>query len=117
MKVVYVAGPFRGPHAWAIENNIRRAEEAGFEVAKLGAMPLIPHTNTRYFHGALPDQFWLDGTLALMYKCDAAYFIEGWEKSSGAREEHAQCIARGIPVFYDLVDLGDWLNPLNSKGA
>ena len=25
MKVVYVAGPFRGPSSWDIENNIRRA--------------------------------------------------------------------------------------------
>jgi hypothetical protein len=109
MKVVYVAAPFRGPHAWAIESNVRIAEQAGFEVAKLGAMPLIPHTNTRFFHGALSDQFWLDGTLALMYKCDAVLFTGDWEKSSGCREEHRQCQLRGIPIFYSLDDLQVWL--------
>jgi len=109
MRVVYVAGPFRGPHAWAIEQNIRRAEEAGFEVAKLGAMPLIPHTNTRYFHGALPDQFWLDGTVELLYRCDAALFIEGWENSSGSRNEYEECKRRGIPAFTTLQELAVWL--------
>jgi hypothetical protein len=109
MKVIYVAGPFRGPHAWAIEQNIRRAEELGMEVAKLGAMPLIPHSNTRFFHGALPDEFWLKGTLALLYKCDAAIFLDNWEASSGAREEHRACEERGIPCLHSLHQLGVWL--------
>lgn len=26
MKVIYVAGPFRAPNSWEIEQNIRRAE-------------------------------------------------------------------------------------------
>lgn len=109
MKVVYIAGPFRGPHAWAIEQNIRRAEETGLEVARLGAMPLIPHSNTRFFHGALPDQFWLDGTLALLYKCDAALFLNNWKTSSGARTEHEECKKRGIPCLYTLADMVHWL--------
>lgn len=110
MKVIYIAGPFRGPHAWAIEQNIRAAEEQGFEVAKLGAMPLIPHTNTRFFHGALPDEFWLAGTLALLYKCDAALFLSTWENSSGARAEHEACEERGIPCLHSLRELVTWLS-------
>ena len=32
MKVGYIAGPFRGPNSWEIENNIRRAETLALEV-------------------------------------------------------------------------------------
>lgn len=109
MKVVYIAGKFRGPDAWVIENHVRRAEEAGFEVARLGAMPLIPHSNTRFFHGALPDQFWLDGTLELLRRCDALLTVEGWEQSQGAREEVEEAKRRDIRVFHSLEDLGPWL--------
>jgi len=70
MKVAFIAGPFRGKNAWEVEQNIRRAEEVGFEVAKLGIMPLIPHTNTRFFDGTLTDEFWLEGTQELLKRAD-----------------------------------------------
>jgi hypothetical protein len=88
MKVIYIAGPFRAPTAWGIEQNVRRAEEVGLIVARAGAMPLIPHTNTRFFHGECTEQFWVDGTLELLRRCDGAIFIPGWEESSGARGEY-----------------------------
>lgn len=36
MRIIYVAGPFRGSNAWEIEQNIRRAEAVGLAVAKVG---------------------------------------------------------------------------------
>ena len=109
MKIVYVAGPFRAPTTWQVEQNVRRAEEMGLEVARLGAMPLIPHTNTRFFDGELPDQFWLDGTMALLRACDAVMLVPGWERSSGARAERKDALARKVPVFSDLFALRQWL--------
>ncbi len=112
MKVVYVAGPFRGPTAWAIESNIRRAEEVGLEVARLGAMPIIPHSNTRYFHGEGEDQFWLDGTMELLRRCDAIVLCPGWERSSGSRGEKAEAERLGFPAFEWPVDrelLAAWI--------
>lgn len=109
MKVVYVAGPFRGPNGWRIEQNVRRAEEYGFKIAELGAMPIIPHANTRFFHGALPDEFFLEGTLELLRRCDAIFLTPGWEMSSGSRGERNEAHARGIPDFYELGALRHWL--------
>lgn len=103
MKVVYIAGPFRGAHAWAIAENIRAAERVGFEIAKLGAMPLIPHANTAHFHGALPDQFWLDGTMELLRRCDGVVFMEGWEDSEGCRREHDEACRLGLSTWYDVM--------------
>lgn len=109
MKVVYVAGPFRGPDSWAIENNIRRAETLALEVWRLGAAAVCPHTNTRFFQGAAPDNVWLDGDLAILGKCDALLMTADWERSSGARAEHDFAKERGLPVFYGLDALADWL--------
>lgn len=112
MKVVYVAGPFRGPNHWEIENNIRRAEALALEVWRHGAAAVCPHTNTRFFDGAAPDRVWLDGDLAILAKCDAILMTPDWERSSGASAERQFAIDRGMPVFHSLYELAQWLAPV-----
>lgn len=109
MKVVYVAGPFRGPNAWEIEENIRRAERLALQVWRSGAAALCPHTNTRFFQGAADDAVWLDGDLELLARCDAVILTPNWRESSGARAEHGFATSRGIPVFHEIRDLTDWM--------
>lgn len=111
MKLVYVAGPYRAKTMWGVEQNIRKAEAVGMEIAKSGlAYPVIPHCNTRgYFEETQGDQFWLEGTLELMRKCDAVMLTEGWEKSSGTRGEIKEAWRISLPVFDDLVDLDAFL--------
>jgi hypothetical protein len=109
MKLIYVAGPFRGETAWDIEQNTRRVEELGLKIAHLGHMPLMPHCNTRFFHGQCDDQFWIDGTLLLLSKCDAMLVAPGWEESSGTKGEISYCQKHDLPYFYTLEDLKIWL--------
>ena len=109
MRVVYVAGKFRGPSHWAIAENIRAAERVALEVWRLGAAALCPHANTAHFQDAAPDHVWLEGDLALLDKCDALVTVENWTDSTGAKAEVAHAIAGGIPVFHSLGDLGAWL--------
>lgn len=109
MKIVYIAGRFRGPTAWDIECNIREAEHVGLAVAQLGAAPLIPHSNTRYFHGTCTEQFWLDATMALLRKCDAVITVWNWIASTGACAEVAEAKALDLPVFHELPELEAWL--------
>lgn len=111
MKVIYVAGPFRGPSAWAIEQNIRRAEELALEVWRAGYACICPHTNTRFFQGAAPDHVWLEGDLELVCRCDALLLTEDYARSSGARAEREYAVARGIPVFESLQTLVDTFPP------
>lgn len=112
MKVIYVAGPYRGPNAWAIAQNIRRAEELALDVWRLGAVALCPHLNSMHFDGVLPDETWLNGDLELMSRCDAVILAPGWHASSGAQAEVQQARGR-IPVFECLGNLAWWLG----KGA
>ena len=109
MKIVYIAGPYRGPTAWDIERNVRRAEERAYEVFQLGAMPLVPHANTRFFHGQGPDEFWIQGTLELLRRSDALILVDGWTRSTGARGEVVDAREHGMPVFQSIPDLAVWL--------
>lgn len=109
MRVIYVAGPFRGPNSWVIEENIRRAERLALEVWRCGAAALCPHANTRFYQGAAPDDVWLEGDLAMLGRCDALIVTEDWERSTGARAEVDFARARDIPVFFTLIDLACWL--------
>lgn len=109
MNVVYVAGKFTGATQWAIAQNIRKAEEAGIEIARLGAMPLIPHANTANFHGELTTAFWYEGTLELLRRSDAVFLLPNWEVSKGARDEHKEAVRIGMPLFKNIQDLAGWL--------
>ncbi len=116
MKVIYIAGPFRGPNAWVIEQNIRRAEELALAVWRSGAAALCPHTNTRFFQGAADDAVWLEGDLELLRRCDAVLVTPDWQRSTGAQEfEVTFAGLHEIPIFYDLLLLQQWLAVVNAS--
>jgi len=116
MRVVYVAGPFRGNTTWEIECNVRRAEEYALSIWRLGAVALCPHANTRFFHKSAPDEIWLEGTLELLRRCDAVFVIPNSEKSQGTRCEITEAERLGLPVFGDLGHLGLWIRGVVPQG-
>lgn len=98
--LIYVAGPYRAPTAWQRDENIHRARRCGVEIARTGiAYPVIPHGNTAHFDGEAPDALWLEGTIALMKRCDGVVMIPGWRASAGARDERSVAFASSIPVL------------------
>ncbi len=106
VKLIYIAGPLFAADDWQIRQNIHRAAQVGFEVAKRGACPVIPHTNTgAVFMGTLTHEFWYDATMELMRRCDAIVMEPGWEKSKGAAAEAAEASDRGMPIFAVYEDL------------
>ena len=100
IKVVYVAGPFRGASAWEIEQNIRRAEELALEAWKTGVAVICPHINTRFFQGAAPDNIWLEGDLELVRRSNAVLTTPDWQRSIGARKEVDLANELKLPVFH-----------------
>lgn len=109
MKLIYVAGPFRGANSWEVECNIRRAETLALEVWRLGAAAICPHTNTRFFSGAAADSVWLDGDIEILRRCDAMILVDGWERSAGTRAEVLFAGKNSICICHSLRDLEFWL--------
>lgn len=100
MKVIYIAGKYRGPNAWAIEQNIRAAEDVAARVWAAGMVALCPHANARHMiEGVVTDEHALAGTLELMRRCDAVLLVSNWRDSAGARAEVEEAERIGLPVF------------------
>jgi len=98
--LVYIAGPYRAPTTWEIHKNIHNARVWGVVVARAGAYPMIPHSNTAHFDGAVEgDDFWLQGTLEMMRRCDGVFLTPGWTRSSGSRAEKLEAESYGIPIL------------------
>lgn len=116
MQVVYIAGPFRAKSkyvdghqdAWEVQQNVMRAMALSLEVWRAGAAAVCPHANSMFFTAAAVDDVWLDGDLAILAKCDAMIMTPDWERSSGARAEHAFAKDLGLPIFYDVPTLKAW---------
>lgn len=110
MKLVYVAGPYRGAKPFNVKQNIMAADLFGMEVCKTGALPVIPHCNTAGYEGIQDDQYFLDATMELCRRCDALITLPTWERSSGARAEVAEMKRLGKPVFHSIEALEEWLS-------
>jgi len=80
---------------------VEAARDLGLRVAHAGGYPVIPHTMTAEFDKQLTDEFWLDGTMALLKKCDAMVLTNNWEQSSGARAEQVWATENRMPWWVD----------------
>ena len=117
MKLVYIAGPYRAALGRSVEQNIRAARRMGIQVVAqcIGCYPVIPHMNTANFDleedlVMVGDQFYLDGSMALMRKCDAVLLVypDAMQDSVGTRHEVETATVRQIPVFTTLHGLKQW---------
>jgi hypothetical protein len=119
MKLIYVAGPYR-PYTCAdgtwvgTSMNIRNAEVTAVnlvnELGHLGLFPVVPHLNTRGFESQVKknsDQYFLDGTMALLERCDAVLLTmpNADEVSSGTKAEVHRAYQLGIQVYHSFDSL------------
>jgi hypothetical protein len=109
IPVVFVSGPYSAKSGWEVECNIRRAEELALKVWELGAAVICPHTNARFFNGVCSEAVFIEGDLALLYRCDALITTDDWERSVGARGEIEFCKVNNILVFHALGELEIWI--------
>lgn len=113
MKLIYIAGPYR-PYTCAdgtwvgTSMNIRNAEVTAVnlvnELGHLGLFPVVPHLNTRDFENQVKqndDQYFLDGTMAMLERCDAVLLTmpNADEVSSGTKSEVHRAYQLGIQVY------------------
>ena len=98
MRVVYIAGKFRGATPWQVQQNVCAAEEAALAVWRMGLFALCPHKNTEHFDKELADVF-IEGTKEMLRRCDAVLLVPGWTASVGALGELTEARRLGLPVF------------------
>lgn len=113
MKLIYIAGPYR-PYTCAdgtwvgTPMNIRNAEVTAVnlvnELGHLGLFPVVPHLNTRDFENQVKqndDQYFLDGTMAMLERCDAVLLTmpNADKVSSGTKAEVHRAYQLGIQVY------------------
>lgn len=113
MKLIYIAGPYRpytNAHGALVDtaHNIRIAEMTAVHLVDalghLGLFPVVPHLNTRDFENQVKknhDQYFLDGTMAMLERCDAVLLTmpNADEVSSGTKSEVHRAYQLGIQVY------------------
>ena len=113
MKLIYIAGPYRpytNAHGALVDtaHNISIAEMTAVHLVDalghLGLFPVVPHLNTRDFENQVKknhDQYFLDGTMAMLERCDAVLLTmpNADEVSSGTKAEVHRAYQLGIQVY------------------
>lgn len=102
MKLVYVAGKYRGRTHNDVAQNIAAAREVAVHLWGLGYAVICPHTNSAFMSGAAPEDIFLSGGLEMVRRCDLVVLVEGWQASQGTAQEIEVARSCGIPVFSDL---------------
>ncbi len=101
MKVIYIAGKFRGKNHWEIHQNVINAEFAIPKLIEMGYAPVCPHKLTENLQDLFPDQTYLDICLELLRRCDAIYMLSNWRSSVGSCEELRMAKLWNKEVIYE----------------
>jgi hypothetical protein len=112
MKLIYIAGPYRATCALKTQRNIFAAENLGKQLTLQcpNYYPVIPHMNTAlwgYDAGLInvPGQYYLDGTMEMMRRCDGVLVVPNYLRSQGTIAEIAEAERLGIPVYYSVTQV------------
>ena len=109
MKVIFIAGKYLGVNHSDTYMHIDVARREAEFVWSRGAIAVCPHLNSSWMGGVCDEQYFYDGYLELVKRCDAVYTCWNWRDSKGAPEEVKLAISIGIPVLHDRGSLMDWL--------
>lgn len=106
MKLVYLAGPYRGkskfkPLNWLQRQiNIYKAARVARELWKMGFAVICPHMNSKNFDGICPEENFLDGDVEILSRCDFVVVLPDWSSSLGTTNEIMEAKAEEIPYYF-----------------
>lgn len=107
--LIFCACKYTEPATYKIQRNIWTASLYSQEVALVGGVPLCPALIGANFEGLQDYLWWSEAYLTLLRRCDAVFMVPGYERSNGATKEEVEALRLGMPVFYNLQDLKEWI--------
>lgn len=100
-NILYVSGPYTATDQNpSVEHNIQDAWRVAFKYWRLGYAVICPQANSYHMDAASYQDF-IEGTMEMMERCDGVVMMKGWEKSNGARGEHARALELKLPIHYE----------------
>jgi hypothetical protein len=98
VSMCYIAGKYRGKTSAEIKENIMIAEWYQLQLTKMYPQYfyICPHSNTAFLDGSQSDEYFLDGTMELLRRCDAIYMLPSWQGSEGSKKELKEANRLGI---------------------
>lgn len=105
MYKVFISGPYSQGD---IAINVKTAMDIAYKLMKKGYAPYCPHL-THFLHMNHPQPYekWLELDKEYLILCDAVYRFPG--ESDGADKEVELATEKGIPVFYTIEELINYL--------
>ena len=109
--IVYVSGPYSADSDEEIQDNCLIARKYALDIWNAGHYCVSPHMNTWRLEkqgckAHYNDYLKLDFQLICI--CNAIFMLPNWEKSNGACKEKEFAEEIGLPVYYDLKDIGKY---------
>lgn len=96
---LYVSGPVTG----VAGDNLPAFADARRRLRSVGYAARIPHEDVR--PGTSWEAAMRTSLMAILAQADGLAMLDGWERSRGARAEHAMAVTLGMPV----AEVGEWV--------
>lgn len=117
---VYVAGPIQGPDLIHALANLEYGQKRTAEIFQLGFSPFPVFSDFAFVQKVRPVpniRSIYEYSLAWLLVADAMLVIEGWEKSTGCRQELKVAQEHGIKICFDTHELCAWADGIINAQA
>jgi len=106
MQVYFISGPYSygdTANIYEIEANVNRAAEIMERLIKMGCIVYCPHTMYHRLRKVIPYHTILRHCIKIIKYAGITnmYMMKGWERSSGACDEHAAAVEVGLEIKYE----------------
>jgi hypothetical protein len=103
MRVIYVAGPYRGE----IKYNVLKAAAVGRLLRQCGKAVIIPHVESLFFPESLTEDEWIEHGIDLLHCVDTIVLVPDWRDSTGTRNEidYAKEYKKSVYEFNEMCNI------------